>query len=197
MAPPQIKININSSSELVVQQAVEEMLQLQYPDCSANESFCKIEMVPMEFLQLITEWDAANVPMEKRWDCNVRMDYIGKDNAIYLRHTNPLQLDLAAKFSWELANKIMALGDQESLRPLDRFATNYVTSFDERVLLWDEGSYQYNQQCLTSFRDPDAVLKLETAKSEVVIEITDTAKRLLCPRLGEEYVKRIPHPSGT
>lgn len=125
------------------------------------------------------------------------MDYIGKDNAIYLRHTNPLQLDLAAKFSWELANKIMALGDQEALRLLDHFATNCVTSFDERLLLWDDGSYQYKQQCLTSFRDPDVVLKLETAKSEIVIEITDPAKRLLCPRLGEDYVKRMLHPSGT
>ncbi|KAK8222745.1 hypothetical protein HDK90DRAFT_529489 [Phyllosticta capitalensis] len=197
MAPPQLKLNIDSTSELVVQQAFQEMLRFQYPDYTADESFRKIEMVPMEFLKMIFEWDTANVPMEKRWDCNVRMDCIGKDNAIYLRHTNRLQLDLAAKFSRELANKIMALGDQESLRPLDRFATDCVTSFDERLLLWDEGSYQYRQQCLTSFRDPDVVLKLETAKSEIVIEITDPTKRLLCPRLGEDYIKRMMHPTGT
>ncbi|KAK8202419.1 hypothetical protein IWZ01DRAFT_562116 [Phyllosticta capitalensis] len=196
-------------SSLIVEQAYQEIVRLHFVDYNAGETFQKISLSPTEFAALqesvmretyCLRPDGTTMFGQFNHTCHMEcrltrssLDYIVNDRAMYLRRMSPLQLDLAAKFAEELFGRIVTMGDQEELRPLAQHARYCITSFDQRRLTRSEGTWIVGQHEITSFRDPDVHLEIQSPSlfygSEIIIEITDPAKRLLCPNMAEGYVR--------
>ncbi|KAK8177446.1 hypothetical protein IWX90DRAFT_482437 [Phyllosticta citrichinensis] len=180
-------------SALVVEEAFQEYFRCHEID-GDWKPFQKIDMSGDEFLAFKVKCEAEDLSLYAAPGKTMTMDYVVNQGAMFLRNRTHFHLNLTGHVVELLKAKIRGMADMEGLEPLRSLVGQIRTRYSAKVKIETEGVHRNRNLEHVSHRTADARIRLETLEgvlSEIIIEITNPAKRALCPDMGREYVKRM------